>query len=213
MSHPLWNDDYWLLLMKLYMRKPEGVKPMYSRGMVDLSLELHIPPQFLYSQMFRLRRHDTPRLRRLFGHYEASPRRLARDVATLRRMRGFASGGGFWDGVAVVETFERDFRPIEGLPEVKPVMLIMALDLYFRLTPATMVAATPEVAELARLMKIKPDEVVGMLDGFQACDPYLRLRRNGGDPLYEACREVWQRYGNGEPETLASLAAQLKEYF
>ena len=56
-----WQDEYWLLLMQLYLKKPEGVKPLYSRGLVDLSLELHIPPQFLYKQMFKLRSLDTPR--------------------------------------------------------------------------------------------------------------------------------------------------------
>ena len=42
--HPLWNEEYWLLLLQLYQKKPMGVKPLYSKGMVDLSLELHIPP-------------------------------------------------------------------------------------------------------------------------------------------------------------------------
>lgn len=37
--HPLWNEDYWLLLLQLYQKKPMGVKPLYSKGMVDLSLE------------------------------------------------------------------------------------------------------------------------------------------------------------------------------
>ena len=35
-----WIDEYWLLLMQLYLQKPVGVKPMYSRKMVDLSLDL-----------------------------------------------------------------------------------------------------------------------------------------------------------------------------
>lgn len=40
-----WQDEYWLLLMQLYLKKPEGVKPLYSKGIVNLSMELHIPPQ------------------------------------------------------------------------------------------------------------------------------------------------------------------------
>ena len=39
-----WSDDYWLLLMQLYLRKPVGVKALYSRGLVQLALELHIEP-------------------------------------------------------------------------------------------------------------------------------------------------------------------------
>ena len=46
----LWNDDYWLLIMQLYLRKPVGLKPLYSRELVELSIELHIPPQQLYQR-------------------------------------------------------------------------------------------------------------------------------------------------------------------
>lgn len=28
-QHPLWSDYMWLPLMQLYLKKPEGVKPMY----------------------------------------------------------------------------------------------------------------------------------------------------------------------------------------
>ena len=47
----LWQDDYWILLMQLYQRKPAGMKPLYSRAMIDLCLELHLPPRFLYDRM------------------------------------------------------------------------------------------------------------------------------------------------------------------
>ena len=212
-THPLWTDECWLPLFKLYLGKPEGVKPMYSRGMVDLALRLHVPPQYLYKQMFRLSRPDTPALRRLRARYGDDPKRLARDLKTLSRMDGFSSSGGFYDGVELHETFERDFRPVAGCDGVKPVMLVMVLDLYFRLTPVTMEASTPEVVELARLMRVKAQAVVGMLDMFQACDPYLQRPRPEPSPLYDACRDVWHRYGNGDPEDLAALAAQLREYF
>ncbi len=26
--HPLWNEEYWLLLLQLYQKKPMGVKPL-----------------------------------------------------------------------------------------------------------------------------------------------------------------------------------------
>ena len=32
-----WQDEYWLLLMQIYLQKPVGMKPMYCRAMVDLS--------------------------------------------------------------------------------------------------------------------------------------------------------------------------------
>ena len=109
---------------------------MFSRGMVELALGLHIPPQTLYAQMFRLRRPDTPSLVRLKERYAANPKRLARDIKTLRRMSGLGSGGVFYDGVEVNETFEKYFRPIASPPSILPITLVIVLDLYFRLTPA-----------------------------------------------------------------------------
>ena len=52
---PLWQEEYWILLMQLYMKKPVGVKALYSKPLIDLSLELHIEPVFLYQQLFRVR--------------------------------------------------------------------------------------------------------------------------------------------------------------
>ena len=49
-----WQDDYWLLLMQIYLQKPVGMKPMYSRKMVDLSMELHIPPTVLFNKMCQI---------------------------------------------------------------------------------------------------------------------------------------------------------------
>ena len=79
-KHPLWKDEYWLLLLQLYQKKPMGVKPLYSKGMVDLSLEQHIAPEYLHEQMFKLRlsRHAS----RGFGNImETTPRSwLAKSV-------------------------------------------------------------------------------------------------------------------------------------
>lgn len=223
-KHPLWNDEYWLLLMQLYLKKPLGVKPLYSRPMVKLSLELHIPPQFLYERMFELRRLDTPKIERLWSKYANSPSKLSRGVKLLRQRQGFNSAGAFYEGVDVNESFERDFKPLlladdgtddtgGGKVTILPVMLILVLDLYFRLVPATMVASTPEVAELARLMKLKPQTVVDIMEIYQLCDPYLNRQEFIIHPLLEPCQQIWQRFGNGNPEKLAALAAQLKDYF
>ena len=85
--HPLWNEEYWLLLLQLYQKKPMGVKPLYSKGMVDLSLELHIPPEFLHEQMFKLRM-VTPRIKRLWEKYADKPQKLKRDIQRIRQMNG-----------------------------------------------------------------------------------------------------------------------------
>ena len=208
-----WSDEYWLLLMQLYLRKPVGVKPLYSRGLVNLALELHVQPRLLYEQMFRLRQLDTPQLERLWAKYAKSPQRLARGVKLLRQMKGFGQAGMFYDGVEENETFERDFRPMEGHPHLKPAMLILVLDLYFRLTPNTMVPETPEIIELAKKMKIKPEEVVELMECYQHCDPYLKRNAPADHPLMAACEQTWKRFGNDSPEKLAALAAQMVEYF
>lgn len=213
MSHPLWSDEYWLLLLQLYQRKPAGIKPLYSRGMVELSLELHIPPHYLYEQMFRLRRAGTPHFERLWATYGENPRRLSRDIKKLRSMAGFSNAAAFYEGVAVNESFESDFRPVPSCGGIMPMMLIIILDLYFRLTPATMVRNTPEIAELAKLMGMKADTVVEVMETFQTLDPYLNCKDAEPSQFTEECRKIWKRYGNGNPEELSSLAAQLKAYF
>ena len=55
-KNTVWHDDDWLLLMQKYLQKPVGVKPLYSRPMVELSLELHIAPQVLQSKMQQIAR-------------------------------------------------------------------------------------------------------------------------------------------------------------
>ena len=94
-----------------------------------------------------------------------------------------------------------------------PAMLILILDLYFRLTPSTMVAETPEVQELARLIKMRTQEVVDIMEIYKFCDPYLKRADFVMSPLLGPCQQIWQRYGNGSPQQLAAFAAQLKDYF
>lgn len=208
-----WQDDYWLLLMQVYLRKPAGVKPMYSRTLVDLSLELHVAPEQLHARMNQIARLETPRIERIWQEYSRNPKRLARAVQLLRNMIGFNSSGDFYEGVEVEETFERDFRPLAEDERLTPVMLTLILNLYFQLTPATMVTSTPEVQELARLMKVPASLVVQVLETYQLCDPYLNRRTGDQNTLLAPCRLLWQRYGNDDPRQLATHAEQLKEYY
>lgn len=208
-----WSDDYWLLLMQIYLQRPMGVKPMYSRKMVDLSLELHLPPQMLFVRMCQIANLETPRIEHIWETYGHNPRKLARAVSLWREMRGYGNADEFYEGVEVNETFERDFRPLAEDGELMPVMLILILDLYFRLTPITMAVETPEVQELARLIKLRPQRVVEVMGVLQHCDPYLNRKDTTDSPLLQPCKEIWQRFGNGDTEDLASFASQLKEYF
>ena len=208
-----WSDDYWLLLMQIYLQRPVGIKPMYSRKMVDLSLELHIAPSVLFGKMCQIANLETPRIEHIWETYGTNPRKLNRAINLWREMRGYGNAGEFYDGVEVNETFEKDFKPIAGEGTMTPVMLILILDLYFRLTPITMVSETPEVQQLARFLKVKTQEVVEVMEVFQHCDPYLNKRDVMISPLLAPCNDIWRRFGNSDTEQLASFAEQLKEYF
>lgn len=209
----VWQDDYWLMLMQIYLHKPVGVKPLYSREMIDLSVELHIAPQILRSRMQQIATLETPRIERIWRTYADNPRKLARAVKLLREMKGFGSAGDFFQGVEMQETFEKDFRPLAEDERFTPVMLILILDLYFCLSTITMVEETPEVQELAKLLKLKSSDIVMVLDVFQTCDPYLNREASVDSALLLPCQQIWQRYGNMEPHVLAAYAEELKEYF
>lgn len=208
-----WQDEYWLLLLQLYLQKPVGIKPMYSRGMVDLSMELHIAPNMLFNKMCQIANLETPRVERFWELYGNNPKKLKRAVNLLREMWGFNNALEFYDGVETHESFEKDFKPIAPNSKLTPMMLTLILDQYFRLTPITMVTETPEVQELAKLMKIKAEDVVEVLEAFQNCDPYLNRKDVLMGDLTLACQQVWRRFGNANPEELASYANQLMEYF
>ena len=208
-----WQDEYWLLLMQIYLQKPAGIKPMYSKEMVDLSMELHIAPNVLFNKMCQIANLETPRIEYFWELYGDNPRKLKRAVNMLREMWGFNNALAFYEGVETQESFEKDFKPISADSVLTPVMLTLILDLYFRLTPITMVEETPEVQEIAKMMKIKPQEVVEAMEAFQHCDPYLNRKDVMMGDLALACQRVWRRYGNANPEDLASYAEQLKEYY
>ncbi len=208
-----WQDEYWLLLLQLYLQKPVGIKPMYSRGMVDLSLELHIAPNLLFNKMCQIANLETPRVERFWELYGNNPKKLKRAVNLLREMWGFNNAMEFYDGVETNESFEKDFKPIADGATLTPVALTLILDLYFRLTPITMVPETPEVQELAKLIKQNPEAVVEVLEAFMHCDPYLNRKDVVMGDLVLACQQVWRRFGNANPEELASYAEQLKEYY
>ena len=208
-----WQDEYWLLLMQLYLQKPTGIKPMYSKAMVDLSLELHIAPQQLFNKMCQIANLETPRIEHIWDVYGQNPRKLKRAVNLLREMWGFNNALEFYEGVETIESFEKEFKPIADDTTLTPMMLVLILDEYFRLTPITMVPETPEVQALAKMMRLKPQEVVDVMEAFQHCDPYLNRKDEMKGNLVLACQQVWRRFGNSEPQELASYAEQLRDYF
>ena len=76
-----------------------------------------------------------------------------------------------------------------------------------------MVTSTPEIRQLSRLIGLKPQLIVDVMEIYQLCDPCLKRHDFIIHPLLEPCQQIWQRYGNDSPEKLAALAAQLKDYF
>lgn len=211
-KHSLWKKEYWLLLLQLYQKKPMGVKPLYSKGIVDLSLELHIPPEYLHRQMFRLRM-VTPHIKRLWDKYAKNPRQLEKDIQTIKSMDGCGNAEVFYQGVEIKESFEHDWEPIDAEPSLTPVKLTIILELYFQLTPITMVPDTPEIIDLAKLIRTTPQIISEVMEVFQFCDPYLNKEDVLVSDLLGACSDIWQRFGNGNPDSLYKFTNELKEYF
>jgi hypothetical protein len=207
-----WNDEYWPLLIRLYKRKPEGVKAVYSRGLIDIALHLHIHPSELYRKMMELRKLDTPFLKQLWDEYE-NPRKLNKAVKTLLKKEGYGTAGKYYDEIEINESWELNFRPLDARKDLMPVQLIIILDQYFRLTPITMVPQTEEIKELAKLLKLPAETITQIMEIYQYCDPYLNRDEITDDQLLEPCKEVWKRYGNEDIVKLATFASQLKEYF
>ena len=76
-----------------------------------------------------------------------------------------------------------------------------------------MVPKTPEIQELARLLKVRAANVVEVMDVYQHIDPYLNRRDVLFNSLLGPCSEVWRRLGNSDTERLAAYAKELKEYY
>ena len=208
-----WQEAYWLPLLQLYLRKPVGMKPLYSRPMIDLALELNVAPKQLYEQMKMLDKRGTASLQQLWKRFATHQKQLQRDIETIRKMRGFNHPQQFYDGVSQEETWQTDFRPLQVDASLTPLHLIIILDLYFRLTPITMVSDTPEVKELATLLSLKPEKVAEIMGIFQLCDPYLNRMAFEVSELFAPCHDVWQRFGNLNPNELAREATQMKDFF
>lgn len=240
--HPLWNDQYWPLIIKLYLAKPMGMKAMYSKGVVDLSIELHIPPFYIYERLEEVERNQRPLLQHLRTLYEGNARRLSRDVKQLRQMAGFGTGGLFFDDVCIDNDFERDYCPVADDTAMTPAMLTLILNLYFQLIPDTMKATTPEVQLLAKRLHVTSDEVVQVLKLCLAEDPCIpehrRERLLGSScaaassvssasvaspatssaagstaSLSQAVNKLWHRYGNGDAIMVEEAAERFNPYF
>lgn len=207
-----WNDEYWPLLIHLYKKKPEGVKAIYSHGLIEIALNLHITPQELHRKMMELRKLDTPFMQQLWKEYK-STKKLSKAVKILEEKQGYGTAGKYFQDIETNESWELNFRPLDQEPLLMPVHLILILDLYFQLTPTTMVKDTEEIQKLAKKLKIQVTLILRVMEVFRFCDPYLNKETTISDPLLQPCKEVWNKFGNDDIEKLSVFAAQLKEYF
>jgi hypothetical protein len=92
-------------------------------------------------------------------------------------------------------------------------MLILILDLYFKLTPSTMVSQTPEVTELAQLLNLSSSDIVDVLHIFLVCDPYMTNVDLTFSPLLLPCQQIWRRFDGDEGKLLRQTAEEMREYF
>ena len=212
---PSWNDEYLLFLMQLYLESPVGLKPLYSRSLVNLSLDLHIEPQILLRKMqeFLENKDKTPSLKFLWDTYSDDAQKLDEAVSRIRKMRGFGKPDKFYKDVQTVSPFETMFLPIKGYKKISPVMLVMVLYVYPTILPTAMEESTPEIAELSRLLGIRPKHVLKIMTTFLMCDPIMNRPKDEDDELYKACLEVWREYANDTPEKLKKQVEELKDYF
>ena len=213
-THPLWSEDYWLFILQLYLAKPIGVKPLYAYKAVQLSCELHLPPQFIHDQQVLMEAHSSPVLQVIWDAYATHAARLRRDVKRLKAMKGFGYADDFYKDVDTNTTFEHDFTPIPSAEDLYPISLVVILDLYFKLTPSTMVTYTPEIKTVALLLGVPATRVVEVLQCFLHLDPYVhRPTADTSSALLNACRDIWQRYGNMDIERLSAYTTQLYAFF
>ena len=70
-----------------------------------------------------------------------------------------------------------------------------------------------KIGHPVKVLKMKPREVVDIMEIYQFCDPCLNRSDFLTSPLLDPCFQIWKRFGNDSPQKLAALAAQLKEYF
>ena len=88
--------------------------------------------------------------------------------------------------------------------------LILALDLYFRLPFGRLNRSTPEVIELANLIKRTNNSVALRLVNFAACDPVIiNSGRTGMPGGLSICKPIWDEY-IGRKEELFYDAQQIK---
>ena len=88
--------------------------------------------------------------------------------------------------------------------------LILALDLYFRLPFGRLNRSTPEVIELANLIRRTNNSVALRLVNFAACDPVIiNSGRTGMPGGLSICQPIWDEYA-GRKEELFYDAQQIK---
>lgn len=85
--------------------------------------------------------------------------------------------------------------------------MILTLDLYFKLTFGRLHHSTPEVMELARLIKRTANSVAIRLSNYASCDPYIKNSgRTGLVGGREKCLLFWNEYADKKEELFVRAA-------
>lgn len=209
-----WSDQYWPLLIKAFLQKPEGPKAEGSKPVVDLAGELHIAQEIIYEKMLLLSRHESPLLQKLWDRYANNPRRLNRDIKRLRQLSGFGDADLFYEGVEqTTKPTQRIFLPVSPETRMTPAILILILHVYFTLTPNCMVESTPEIVELSKLTKTPAEEIVKFMKVYQTFDPILRRNPAVLSPIIHQAREIWDKYYELSQSRFDKDVEKIKAYF
>lgn len=208
-----WSDQYWPLIIKAWLQKPEGTKSKDSKTVVDIANELRIDQDVICEKMTLLDKHESPLLQKLWKMYAKNPRRLNRDIKNLRQLSGFGDAEMFYEGVETARPVARIFLPVTPDSRMTPAILILILHVYFTLTPNCMVESTPEIIELAQLTKTPVEEIVKFMKVFQCFDPILQREPPVLSPIIHEAREIWEKYYELPQSRFDKDVEKIKEYF
>ncbi len=121
-KHPLWNDEYWLLLIAAVPEEADGREPLILER--DGRLESGTTHQLENTCMSRCSSSDWSRLRikRLWENYADNPQKLASAISALsKHMNGYGNAiRVLYQGVEVKETFRDDWEPLGSEPSLTP---------------------------------------------------------------------------------------------
>ncbi len=175
-----WTKEESILVLNLYFTKPVGIKDTKSDGVKELASLVGRTPSAVHRRMYGFLR-----------WYPTIPLLYCEET--------------------VDESSDDTYQPFWNAYFLDPKLLakdagellkawragILALDLYYRLIPDTMMPKVPEVVELAKQTKTTPQQIVDALHDYLACDPFTKGKSAKASEK-PSTRNVllWNRFAN-----------------